>query len=492
MTGLLSGVPQVQNMKVNLFSRLFLAYFLLLILAASMSVYAIVQLGSVTDVTRSIIVADNSLAGLHKDLTDALLSETRYEKKYLIVQDAALYTGFMKSKAEFEHYLSEALALNVSSEARAALKNVANLHLAYDTLFQEEAEYLKKGLLDAKKTWYAGEKDRAVNAAIDELLKLRTISQQTIFDKVKKLDEAGTRARTIAMGVSAAMLLFGILLAIWIARSITHPLVVMQKKTRDIADGVFEPDLKLSSPPEIGELAQALNTMCSKLREVDRMKSDFFSLMSHELRTPLTAIREGTNLFLEGKGGEVTEKQVKLLTIISEESDRLIGLVNSVLDLSKLESGMLAFNITKADLSPLITRVVNEVGPLAEAKRIKINREIRELPALPMDTERMLQALRNLLGNALKFTPRGGTVCIAAWSEVNTVIVAVTDSGPGIPKEHAAVIFDKFRQVPGSAKLPGTGLGLAIVKHIILAHGGSVWVQSEAGSGSTFSFRLPA
>lgn len=455
-----------------------------------MSIYAIVQLGSVTNVTRSIMM-DNHLISLHKDLTDALLSETRYEKKYLIMQDQALYEGFQKSKGEFERYLDEARLLDAPRETRDALNNVADLHLIYFSLFNDEVEYLKDGLPYAKE-WYAAEKERAVNAAIDELVNIRLLSQQTIFNKVKELSEAGMTARTIAEAVSAAMLVFGVLLAVWITRSITRPLTVMQKKTKDIADGVFEADLKLPSPPEIGELAQAFNTMCSKLKEVDKMKSDFFALMSHELRTPLTAIKEGTNLFLEGKGGEVTEGQKKLLTIISEESDRLIGLVNSVLDLSKLESGMLTFNFTKADLPPLITRAVDEVGPLAEAKRIRIHREVSELPTLSLDTERMLQALRNLIGNALKFTPRGGMVSIAARSGEQSVIVTVTDTGPGIPKEHAAVIFDKFRQVPGSAKLPGTGLGLAIVKHIIQAHGGTVWVQSEAGSGSTFSFQLPA
>jgi two-component system sensor histidine kinase GlrK len=109
-----------------------------------------------------------------------------------------------------------------------------------------------------------------------------------------------------------------------------------------------------------------------------------------------------------------------------------------------------------------------------------------------MDAERLLQVLRNLIGNALKFTPRGGTVSIAARRLENAVMVSVSDTGPGIPKEHAAVIFDKFRQVPGSGRLPGTGLGLAIVKHIIQAHGGAVWVESEEGNGSTFTFQLPA
>jgi len=324
------------------------------------------------------------------------------------------------------------------------------------------------------------------------MIRLRLMSQKNIFDKVKGLSEAGTRARTIAITVSAVCLVFGIILAVWITRSITRPLAEMRKKTKEISEGFFEADLDLPTPPEIGALARAFNTMCSKLKEVDKMKMDFFSLMSHELRTPLTSIKEGTNLFLEGKGGEITEKQKKLLTIISEESDRLIGLVNSVLDLSKLESGLLTFNYTRADLAPLITRVVNEVVLLAEAKRIKINRDVGDLPMLLMDTERILQVLRNLLSNALKFTPSNGMVSISARYSEQSVIVSVVDTGPGIPKEHAAVIFDKFRQIPGAGKFPGTGLGLAIVKHIIQTHGGSVWVQSEEGSGSTFSFQLPA
>jgi len=292
--------------------------------------------------------------------------------------------------------------------------------------------------------------------------------------------------------VSAALLLFGIVLAYVITRSITRPLSIMQKKTKDIAEGVFEADLKLPSPPEIGELAQALNTMCSKLKEVDKMKSDFYALMSHELRTPLTSIKEGTNLFLEGRGGEVTEKQKRLLTIISEESDRLIRLVNSVLDLSRLESGMVPFHFARTDLPPLITRVLDEVGPLAESKRIAIVQEIGGLPALSLDAERILQVVRNLVGNALKFTPRGGTVLVKALYHDEKVTISISDTGPGIPDEHLDQIFDKFRQVPGHGSHHGTGLGLAIVKHILQAHGGSIWVTSKAGGGSTFTFQLPA
>jgi two-component system sensor histidine kinase GlrK len=477
-------------MRLSILSRLFLGYCFLLVLAAGMSVYAIVQLGRVTDVTRSIILVDNSLISLHKDMTDALLSETRYEKKYLIVQDQALYTGFLKSKGEFESYLKKALQLTISDEEKAALTNVETFHNMYLHLFEDEMQFLKKAR-PYSRAKYSEAKDQAVNAAIEDLIKVRLMSQQNIYNKVKGLGVAGMRARAIAMVVSAVCLVFGIVLAIWITRSITHPLAEMQKKTKEISEGIFEANLHLPSPPEIGELARAFNTMCNKLKEVDKMKMDFFALMSHELRTPLTSIKEGTNLFLEGKGGIVTDKQKRLLTIISEESDRLIGLVSSVLDLSKLESGLLAFNFTRAEMPPLIARVVNEVGPLAEAKRIRIERDVPELPTLVMDPEKILQVLRNLISNALKFTPSNGTVSITARHGEQRVTVSVTDTGPGIPKEHATVIFDKFRQVPGSARFPGTGLGLAIVKHIIQKHGGSVWVHSEENHGSTFTLQLP-
>ena len=198
-------------------------------------------------------------------------------------------------------------------------------------------------------------------------------------------------------------------------------------------------------------------------------------------------------MFLEGVGGDVTEKQEKLLRIISEESNRLITMVNSLMDLSKMEAGMLEYNFTQASLVPLIQKAVLEVLPLAESRNIIINKHIEDLPLLKMDTERVLKVLRNLIGNALKFTPPGEAVTISARMKQKTIEVAVADTGPGIPKEHLATVFDKFHQVnsPSSGTVAGTGLGLAIVKHIIQKHGGTVWVKSDLGKGSTFYFALP-
>jgi two-component system sensor histidine kinase GlrK len=225
------------------------------------------------------------------------------------------------------------------------------------------------------------------------------------------------------------------------------------------------------------------------------MKSDFFSTMSHELRTPLASIKEGISLLKDGVGGASVDKQARLLNIISTETDRLIGQVNSLLDLSKMEAGMMTYHFEQGSLPPLIKKAMMEMVPLVEAKRIKFETTMaEELPMIKMDDERILQALRNLIGNAVKFTPEGGQVRISARPEAQGLEVSVADTGPGIPKEDIPTIFEKFHQVSGrhSARTNGTGLGLAIVRHIITAHRGRIWVESETGRGSTFFFALPA
>ncbi len=481
------------GVRLSIFSRLMTGYVALLVLTTGVSVYAIVQLGKVNAVTHSILLVDNSLINLHKDLTDALLSQTRYEKKFIIMRDEALYRNFAASGVDFEQYLREARQLATSPEIKGGLTAVGGLHERYQALFTEEAELLKKGHR-YRPEQYAGDKEQVVNGILDGLSQARLLSQESMFSKVADLDTSGARARKAAMTITAVSLLFGVGLSVIITRGITRPLQEMKQKTREIAAGVFKADLHLPSPPEIGELARAFNLMCDKLGEVDRMKFDFYALMSHELRTPLASIQEGTNQLLDGLGGEVTEKQRKLFTIIAEESKRLIEFVNSLLDLSRLEAGMMVYTFAKADLRPLIARAVEAVTPLAEALKISIEQEVRELPPVTMDSERVLQVLRNLLGNALKFTPNGGRVRITAHEAEGGVAVLVTDTGPGIPASHLTTIFEKYQQgfQAGSGNLKGTGLGLAIVKHIIQAHGGKVWAESKPGQGSVFIFVLPA
>ena len=156
----------------------------------------------------------------------------------------------------------------------------------------------------------------------------------------------------VAMAMAGGFLVFSLVLSFLIQRSITRPIAIMKKKTREIAKEILRMTLHLSSPPEVAELAHAFNLMCSKLKQLDKMKSDFFSSMSHELRNPLSTIRMGIQLLSEKSEVTFTEKQKKLLAILSEESTRVLELVNSLLDLSKMEAGMMTYHLEKKDLSP--------------------------------------------------------------------------------------------------------------------------------------------
>jgi two-component system sensor histidine kinase GlrK len=310
------------------------------------------------------------------------------------------------------------------------------------------------------------------------------------------LGESSASSRKLAITMSAIAIVSLIVASFFITRSITRPLTILMEKTKEISKGVFNDNLNISSPPEISELTGAFNSMCGQLKMVDRMKSDFYSSMSHELRTPLTSIKEGINLLREGAGGAIPEKQRRLLAILSEESKRLIDLVNSLLDLSKMEAGMMTYTFEPGTLAPLIERAATEMIPLIEARKIILKKEIVEkLPVIKIDREKILQVLRNLIGNAMKFTPEGGQVRVVARLVNRGVEVSVSDTGPGIKKENLTTIFEKFHQAPFKHSNPikgtGTGLGLAIVKHVITAHGGKVWAESEPGQGSSFIFVLP-
>lgn len=479
-------------MRLSLFSRLILGYLAVFALVIAVSLYAIRELQHFDDITQSILDRDNRVLDYGKKLGDSFLSQVRYERKFVIAKDQALYREFLKFKGDFELYIKEVLGV-ADPSSLALLNQVMQAYERYQELFDKETAHIKAHQ-DYPQTWYNNEKNKVTDMILGSLERLQTDRQQSTYDKVRELADAGARARDAAVTITGASLAFILLLSLVIARSITKPISILKNKTREIARGRFEANLRLSSPPEIGELASSFNFMCQRLNELDRLKTDFFASMSHELRTPLTSIKEGTGLLLEGVGGATTEKQRKLLRILAEESNRLIDLVNSLLDLSKMEAGMMNYSFEKASLAPLIKKVVGEITPLVEAKEIQLETEIAEgLPTVKLDRERILQALRNLLGNAVKFTPKAGRVRVVARPINGKVEVSFRDTGPGIAAENLKNIFDKFHQgnATGAFSANGTGLGLAIAKHVIVSHGGEIWAENHPEQGSTFIFILP-
>jgi len=480
--------------RPTIFVRMVIGYLAIFVPVVAVSAYAFSQLALFRKVTGGILQIDNRMGDLQQKLSDSILAQTRYEKKYVLTKDKELYNQFMLAEGGVTKRIDEAISIADTVRKKETLIKVKNYYERYKTLFNQEVELLSKNqtyLQDG----YREEKGKAVDEILWELRNVKLYTEQDTYEKIRQLGESGAKANKVAILMGAGFILSGIVISIFITRSITGPLSFLRKKTRQVAKGDFDGNLGFSSPPEIRDLANDFDLMCNKLKETDKMKSNFFSLMAHELRMPLASIKEGTNLLLKGIGEEFKEKRKEVLTIIAEESNHLIDLVNSLLDLSKMEAGMIALKLEASDIGFLIHKAVSGMEPLAMAKAVSIKTEIpQDLPKINIDGERVLQVLRNLIGNAVKFTPGGGSIMISALPTEKGVRVSVADTGSGIPKGDLNAIFDKFQQATMMSynKIKGTGLGLAIVKHIINAHGGKVWVESEIGRGSIFTFVLPA
>ena len=476
-----------------------LNYLLIFLLVLGAGVYMVYQLGQVDAISHSILNVDRRLVEVEKGLADSLLSQVRFEKKFMLLRDETLFSQFLLAGKEFEGFMQEALGLaagqySAGQYSRDLLELAKGNYQKYRTLVEEEAAMVRKQI-PYPSAQYKSEKERMVDECLEQLKALSLQGQKTTLEKIRSLEEAGVRARQVILAMGGLALMGILVISFFLTRSITRPISLLIAKTREISRGAFQGDLRLSSPPEMKELAEAFNSMCDRLQAVDKMKSDFYSVMSHELRTPLTSIREGTSLLMEKVGGELTEKQGKLLTIISGESRRMIDLVNSFLDLSRLEEGKMPFRFRPADILPLIRRVVEEMEPLALAKKVQLQVVAgSSMSPVNMDPERILQVIRNFISNAIKFTPEGGRVKVTAQRQEGGLCVLVEDTGPGISRENLKTVFEKFRQgsVKGWETMKGSGLGLAIAKQIITEHGGKVWAESQPGQGSSFIFVLPS
>ncbi len=227
------------------------------------------------------------------------------------------------------------------------------------------------------------------------------------------------------------------------------------------------------------------------LREIDRLKSEFIAAASHELRTPLSTIRMGVDLLLEKPSSGLSARQLEILSMCRDDAVRLERLVSDLLSLSKIESGHALPRRTVVSARALLRDAVDPLRLQVQAKGLSLRVvDDASLPAVLADRSQIERVMANLVANALAATPRGGTLTIAARRVGNFVAIAVSDTGPGIPKEYLPRIFTRFVQVPGAAT-GSAGLGLAISQRIIQAHEGQITVQSEAGHGATFTFTLP-
>jgi signal transduction histidine kinase len=310
-----------------------------------------------------------------------------------------------------------------------------------------------------------------------------------------------------------------VLASLLIGRRVVRPVEALRQGAARIGSGDLEYRLEVKTGDELQVLAEEFNRMAARLQEsyatleqriaertgelaqksreleaASRHKSEFLANMSHELRTPLNSVIGFSEVLRDRMFGDLNPKQTQYVEVILASGRHLLTLINDILDLSKIEAGRMELELATFDLPLAIQNALTLVSDRAARQGITLATSLdQRLGPLTADERKLKQILLNLLANAVKFTPEGGRVEVAASPSDGQVEISVTDTGIGIAEEDQGAIFEEFRQVGASENRPreGTGLGLPLAKRFVELHGGRIWVESKVGRGSTFTFTIP-
>lgn len=360
-----------------------------------------------------------------------------------------------------------------------------------------------------------------IGANVDDFHKAALLTEQNIAHKIEHqreligtsladsntllaiMAQRGTWLLIVLICVSAVVVL---IVSGLISLSITKPVKQLSRAAASMAAGKLDQQVKVTSRDELKELADTFNTMAEHLREVDRMKSEFVSVASHEFRTPIHGMTIGVSAILDGYCGEISREVKEDLVVVNESIMRLNRLIEGLLDLSRIESGKIEMEQKPISMEEVINDAMAEVSDLAKTHDHTLVKNIRIAAEVTGDKDRLTQAIVNLLGNSIKYTPKHGTIQIALDATTDLVTVRVADNGYGIPIEAQEKVFEKFFQADSimSKAVGGTGLGLSITKGLVEGHGGKISLVSplpgdypgleldgDERKGTLFTIELP-
>ena len=449
----------------------------LLVVVGSLVGWNLIVTHQLTEAHRNLVDSGIPAMRLEVSLLESIGALRRVEGRYAILKDPdflAVFQDRVRAVASdldrLEGLLTTPAEQNLLQEARTFLAEYRQL-VVQRTVPAAATEHPATGLEDVL--------DRLYQASGAELRRRQT-ALETIARRTKVLGAAAL--------ISAALI--GLGLGTFVVLRVARPLHKLRTATRAVADREFSEPLSVSGPSEIRELTQAFNRMAERLGEIDRLKDEFFTGISHDLRTPLAAIRWSADLLQTGSLGALTPKQARLAETIQSSSRRLLALVGQIVELGRFRAGRLELDLRPTDLRAVIGQAVEEVRPLAERGELRLEVSVPgDLPSTPADAERLHQIIVNLLANAVRFTPPGGRVGVSATPGPGEVAVSVRDTGVGIPANLVSKIFDPYEQAHYGRG--GSGVGLTVVRMLVEAHSGRVWVESEEGRGSCFTFTLP-
>jgi two-component system sensor histidine kinase GlrK len=480
--------------RLSIFWRIVLTSLLIIVVMAGVNFYALFQLRQLSAMSTTLVSEHYPAIEQAKRIQAVAFNQLNSEKKYLAVRDPTFLEHFDEEVEEYHRGIETLLRQETSPEGRQILEQARRFQQDRLSLFHTELEHTSAtpGLISPDYESRRNELMDHMTATLDHYVDFH---EAAISAGVSRSRESSAQAEAITEQLVLLALLFGIGLAGIASYTILRPLRQLQAHIKQIGQGNFKASLNIRAPSELRDLVDTVNWMGGKLQELDDMKGEFLAHVSHELRTPMASIQEGTHLLLDEIPGPLSQEQRTTLRIMADSSRRLITLISTILDLSKMDAGMMEYRIVPTDLKRITDMSVNKIRLLADAKHVQL---VVEAPAqrvwVKADAIRIEQVLDNLLSNALKFSPEGGVVKtqMKADHKAGVLEVAVSDVGPGIPADELPHIFERFYQ--GSTKsrhsTPGSGLGLALAKKVVEAHGGRIWIESEVKKGTTVRFIL--
>ena len=427
------------------------------------------------------------LAPDHKDAGTLGMKEFR-KKRFVHVDTMYRKTNGETFDAEVNAKVLEGhpnLALAIVrdiSEQKRAREKIARSEMKYRNLFEKSNDAiiihdLNGRILEANKMTY--EVFGYSEAEIKQKSIMELVSpedREEIRSEIMKVRTTGSTRKEARMIRSDGTLIF-----IDISASLLQAQNnIIQAVGRDITDRINAETAMLSARIEA--------------ETASRTKSEFLANMSHELRTPLNSIIGFSDILIERVFGELNGKQLRYVNNISASGRHLLGLINDILDLSKVEAGKMELHYSEFSVGSVFEEVKATLSPLAQVKSLEIDFKVGpDFGDIQADRSHLIQILYNLVSNAIKFTPEGGRVSVYCKKSGNTALFSITDTGIGVSSEDQKILFQPFTQIDSSSarQYCGTGLGLALVKKLVELHGGEIWVESEVGKGSNFTFELP-
>lgn len=477
---------------MKLRNRFLLTLVVIAILLSGPAIYALSRLTELRDIAGEQRSRHSFALRQHGELTTHIAELDRYVRGYIIAGSADQRAGMERALIEARARVDTLSSLGYGNATKPAERTLSQLEQS--TL--HVVGFIEAGRLQEATAYFERVKPLLTEAQTSLRQIAFAIDNRSRQDMITAQNISSSAARTtllvllICLAAAAAW-------GLWMATTFTRPILQLRKTMGAVAEGDFAvpENLEFRRSDEIGDLSRSFGWMTQQLSKLDQMKAEFISIATHELKTPINVIGGYAELLDEGLYGTPTPKQREALQTIEEQTRVLTNLVNQLLDISRLEAGGLQLEMQQVVLHDLFARIERSFNVLARKKNIDFKVEVENsVPVtIQADADRLTdQVLGNLLSNALKFTPDGGTIRVRAWGEADGLHVEVRDNGVGVAEDQLPYIFDKYFQVGQHARTAGAGLGLAIAREIIEEHGGSITVDSQPGRGTTFCIVLPA